>query len=97
VVGPLLLLTRNAGCRPKHVPYQGRPKPTGETRFSSQLCAEASVDQAERQAQIAIAHNWKLEWHFAEKLASEYYALVFAGLPNAKMIKVLFDPPLQKP
>jgi hypothetical protein len=58
---------------------------------------EATVDQAERQAQIAIAHNWKLEWHFAEKLASEYYALVFAGLPNAKMIKVLFDPPLQKP
>lgn len=58
---------------------------------------QRATEQAERQARAAIAHNWKLEWHFAEKLASEYYAVVFAGLPNAKMIKVLFDPPLKKP
>lgn len=58
---------------------------------------EKATEQAERQARAAIAHNWKLEWHFAEKLASDYYAVIFAGLPNAKMIKVIFDPPLKKP
>lgn len=57
---------------------------------------ESIVDQAERQAQIAGRHQWKLEWHFAEKLASDYYALVFSTLPNARMIRVVFDPPLRR-
>jgi hypothetical protein len=55
---------------------------------------ERMTQQAERQAAIAIAHSRKLEWHFAEKLASEYYGFLFSALPNARMIKVIYDPPL---
>ncbi len=44
------------------------------------------LEQAERQAEAALADNRKLEWHFAEKLASEYYARKFRASPYARTI-----------
>ena len=52
--------------------------------------------QAEDQSIIAIRYNWKLEWHFAEKLASQYYAQLFSQSPAMRKIKIVYDPPLWK-
>ncbi len=54
-----------------------------------------TIDQAERQAEAALANGRRLEWHFAEKLASEYYARRFRVGTYARMISVIYDPPLQ--
>lgn len=55
---------------------------------------EDVMDQARRQARVATVEGRKLEWHFAEKLASQYYANRFKLDEAAKMIVVIYDPPL---
>ncbi|MHC2432850.1 Tox-REase-5 domain-containing protein [Bradyrhizobium sp. USDA 4451] len=48
------------------------------------------LEWTERQAETALAARI-LEWHFAEKLASEYYARKFRASPYAR---TMYDPPL---
>lgn len=53
------------------------------------------MDQARRQSRAARLENRRIEWHFAEKLASDYYANRFRIDVETNGIVVLYDPPLQ--